>query len=76
MRSRPLNFWIVLALLVAVASFVIDQNTGDTTGPPYDDPAYNFAAFLIFNVSAVAFLLLSVYALGRWVRRRSGRSAR
>jgi ABC-type branched-subunit amino acid transport system permease subunit len=73
-RRRPLGFWIALCVVVAVVSFVVDQNTGDTTGPPYDDPYYNDAAFFAFWVSALAFGVLSALALWRWGRRTWGRN--
>jgi hypothetical protein len=72
-KRRSLGFWIGLSIAVAVASLVIDQNTGDTTGPPYHDPVYNTAAFLIFWISATAFVVLSGLAVWRWARRPSGR---
>ena len=69
-RGRSIGMWIAAAFVVAVASLVVDQNTGDTTGPPYDDSLLNQAAFFVFFGAAFLMLVLCVVALVRWIRCR------
>jgi len=76
MRGHRLSFWIVGVFAIALVSFVVDQNTGDTTGPPYHDSLLNQAAFFVFAGTTIIFLGLCVFSLAGWIRhRRSHRSA-
>ncbi len=70
----PLLVWIAAAFVVAVVSLVIDQNTGDTTGPPYHDSLLNQSAFFVF-FATILFLGLCVFALARLIRGRSAHRA-
>jgi hypothetical protein len=69
-KRYPLRVWIAAAFVVAVVSLVIDQNTGDTTGPPYHDSLLNQSAFFVFFAATILFLGLSVFAFARLVRGR------
>ena len=55
---------------LAIVSFVVDQNTGDTTGPPYHDSVLNHIAFFAFFTSAVALVALVAFVLARFVYKR------
>jgi hypothetical protein len=72
MSRRQLPLLIAAVLLVAVVSLVVDQNTGDTTGPPYDDSLLNVASFCTFLVSMVIFVGLCIVGLVVWLRHRLG----
>ena len=67
---RSLWLWVADAFVIAVISLIIDQNTGDRTGPPYHDSLLNQAAFFVFFGAAILFLGLCVFALVRWIRGR------
>lgn len=69
-NRHSLRLWIAGAFVVAVVSLIIDQNTGDTTGPPYNDSLLNQAAFFIFFGAMILFLGLRILALARWTRGR------
>jgi hypothetical protein len=56
---------------LAIVSFIVDQNTGDTTGPPYHDSLLNHIAFFVFFGSAVAFVLLATFTVIAWTYARS-----
>lgn len=71
LSGRPLRFWIGLVLLVALVSFAVDQTTGDTTGPPYNDSLLNHIAFFIFLATIVVLFALVLVAVVRLVRHRS-----
>ena len=72
MRRRPAGFWIAAAFAVALVAFVVDQSTGDETGPPYDDPLINKIAFGVFMGAMLLFVVLCAIAL---VRRIAARGA-
>jgi NhaP-type Na+/H+ or K+/H+ antiporter len=61
---------MAVLFVVAVVSLIVDQNTGDTSGPPYHDSLLNHAAFFAFFGSAAAVGILAVIALIGWVYRR------
>ena len=65
-KGHSLRVWIAAVFVVAVISLVIDQNTGDTTGPPYNDSLLNQAAFFVFFGTTILFLGLCVFAFVRW----------
>lgn len=69
-KSHSLRIWIPAVFMVAVISLIIDQNTGDTTGPPYNDSLLNKASFFVFFGAMILFLGLSIFALARWTRGR------
>ncbi len=75
MSRRPLPLLIAAVFVVAVISLVVDQNTGDTTGPPYDDSLLNVVFFYTFLVSMVAFVGLCIVGLVVWLRHRFGPTA-
>ena len=72
MSRRRLPALIAAVFVVAVVSLVVNQNTGDTTGPPYDDSALNVASFYTFLVSLVIFVGLCGVGLVVWLRHRFG----
>ena len=53
MSNRQLLLLIPTVFVVAVVSRVVDVNTGDTTGPPYDDSLLNKVFFYTFLVSTI-----------------------
>jgi uncharacterized membrane protein len=67
---RSLGLWIILLIVVAVVSFIIDQNTGDTTGPPFHDSFLNQGAFIIFFLSLPVLLVLVAIAVVQSIRGR------
>ncbi|MDP9295106.1 MAG: hypothetical protein M3O88_00230 [Actinomycetota bacterium] len=67
--GRPLLLWFGVVLLVALISLVVDQTTGDATGPPYHDPLINQVAFFIFLATIPTMLVLAGVAVTRFVRR-------
>jgi hypothetical protein len=67
-RIGGLWFWIVVSLVIAIVSRVIDVNTGDTTGPPYYDSLFNIGAFFVFLGTTLIFLALCALALSRLIR--------
>jgi len=67
-KSRSLRRWIPAAFAVSAISLVVDQNTGDTTGPPYSDSLLNQAAFFVFFAASILFLALCTFAVARWAR--------
>ena len=69
-NGHSLRLWIAGACGVAVVGLIIDQSTGDTTGPPYNDSLLNQAAFLVFFGAMILFLGLCVLAFVRWTRGR------
>ena len=69
-NGHSLRLWMAGAFAVAVVSLIIDQNTGDTTGPPYHDSLLNQAAFFVFFGAMILFLGLCIFALARWTRGR------
>lgn len=69
-RDESLRLWIAATFVVAVSSFIVDQNTGDTTGPPYDDSLLNQAAFFVFFGAAFLMLGRCLIAFVRWIRGR------
>ena len=70
MRIGGLGFWIVVSLVIAIVSRVIDVNTGDTTGPPYHDSLFNQCAFFVFLGTTLILFALCALALARWIRYR------
>jgi hypothetical protein len=72
MSRRYLPLLIAAVFVVAVVSLVVDQNTGDTTGPPYNDSLLNVVSFCTFLVSVVTFVGLCVVGLVVWLRQRLG----
>ena len=62
MNRRQLPILIAAVFVVAVVSLVVDLNTGDTTGPPYDDSLLNVVSFYTFLVSTVIFVGLCIVA--------------
>ena len=72
MSNRQLLFLIPTVFVVAVVSRVVDLNTGDTTGPPYDDSLLNKVFFYTFLVSTIIFVGLCIVGLARWLRHRFG----
>jgi len=69
--GRPTLFWLGVVLLVALVSFVVDQTTGDKTGPAYHDPLINQVAFFIFWATIPILIVLVGVALVRFFRRSS-----
>ena len=63
---------IAAVFVVAVVSLVVDLNTGDTTGPPYDDSLLNKFAFYTFWISLITFVGLCFGGLAQWWRDRLG----
>jgi len=61
---------MVALFALAVVSFVVDQNTGDTSGPPYHDSVLNHVAFFAFFATAVAVVVLVAFVLARFVYKR------
>ncbi len=55
MNRRHLPILIAAVFVVGVVSLVVDQNTGDTTGPPNDDLLLNVISFYTFLASLVTF---------------------
>ncbi len=72
MTRRQLPFLIAAVFVVAVVSLVVDLNTGDPTGPPYDDSLLNVVSFYTFLASTVIFGGLCVVGLVVWFRYRFG----
>ncbi len=70
MSNRQLLLLIAAVFVVAVVSLVVDQNTGDTTGPPYDDSLLNKVFFYTFLVSTIIFVGLCIVGLTGWLRHR------
>lgn len=70
MNGRQLPILIAAVFVVAVVSLVLDLNTGDTTGPPYDDPLLNVVFFYTFWVSTVILVGLCLAGLVAWFRHR------
>jgi len=58
-----------LGLAVAVVSLIVDQNTGDETGPPYHDPLINQIAFFVFFGTCVLLVAAAAVVVGLSVRR-------
>ncbi|MDP9225838.1 MAG: hypothetical protein M3P18_18760 [Actinomycetota bacterium] len=65
---QSLRVWIGAVFCLAVISLIVDQTTGDTTGPPYHDSLLNQAAFFVFFAAVIVFLGLCLFGLIRWVR--------
>ena len=76
MKGR-LAILIGVLFTLAVVSLIVDQNTGDTTGPPYHDSVLNHVAFFTFFATALVFVILVAVVLLRWgyKRLRATRSA-
>ena len=72
MNRRQLPVLIAAVFVIAVVSLVVDQNTGDTTGPPYDDSLLNVVSFYTFLVSMVIFVGLCIVGLVVWRRHHFG----
>jgi len=70
--TRRLPFLIAAVFVVAAVSLVVDRNTGDTTGPPYDDSLLNVVFFYTFLASVVIFVGLCIVGLIVWLRHRFG----
>lgn len=62
MKRRRRSFWIALAFVLAGVALVVDQTTGDDTGPPYHDPFINKLAFFVFMTAMLALITLCVAA--------------
>ena len=69
MYTRQLPILFAAVFVVGVVSLVVDRNTGDATGPPYDDSLLNVVSFYTFLVSLVTFVGLCTVGLV-WLRHR------
>ena len=72
MYTRQLPILFAAVFVVGVVSLVVDRNTGDTTGPPYDDSLLNVVSFYTFLASLVIFVGLCIVGLVVWLRHRFG----
>ncbi len=68
MNRRHLPILIAAVFVVGVVSLVVDRNTGDTTGPPYDDSLLNVISFYTFLASLVIFVGLCIVGAVVWLR--------
>ena len=67
--GRRILLWFGVVLIAALISLVVDQTTGDTTGPPYHDPLINQVAFFVFIATIPTLVVLAAVALVGFVRR-------
>jgi hypothetical protein len=61
--------WLPLGLAIAAVSLVVDQNTGDETGPPYHDPLINQISFFVFFGTCLLLVATTAVVIGLSIRR-------